>query len=126
ETDTAGGAGVLITGSVVLVGEARTLLVIDRSAEEDPEADNSPVDGRQLLDADPDDDWSPAGSVDQTEVIDEFLTGESLEGEAPAPDPFDDDDPFADNGFADNGFDDNGFDDSGDTDVDPGERDHDR
>jgi dihydrofolate synthase / folylpolyglutamate synthase len=45
ETDGAGAPGVLVTGSVVLVGEARTLLVA---------ADESPA--RPVTD-DPDDDW---------------------------------------------------------------------
>src|SRR6187399_3428812 len=45
EGDGAGAPGVLITGSVVAVGEARTLLVSDEPAEE------------TRGDDDPDDDW---------------------------------------------------------------------
>lgn len=93
EADDTGAAGVLVTGSVVLVGEARTLLVRQQQAEEQAATQAA---------ADPDDDWLPdtAGDEDgDTDVVDPNLTGETVEGETlpVGTAEFEDlDDPFAD------------------------------
>jgi hypothetical protein len=101
---------VLVTGSVVLVGEARTLLVKQQAAE-DAATD-------QTL-AELDDDWTDEVSDDDPEaddpgaaepaevglvgpdLVDADLTGVAVVGESFTPDeddPFVDDDPFADDG----------------------------
>ena len=69
ETDGVGAPGVLITGSVVAVGEARTLLVSE---------DQPPRAGRP---EDPDDDWDPdADDAEQpTRVV--VVTGGRVAGE---------------------------------------------
>ena len=64
ESDEVGAPGVLVTGSVVAVGEARTLLLAEQPAEDEPAAA-----------ADLDDDWDPDA------VLDENLTGEAVVGE---------------------------------------------
>jgi dihydrofolate synthase/folylpolyglutamate synthase len=98
ESDGVAAAGVLVTGSVVLVGEARTLLVRQQAAD-DRAGDGS---------GHPDDDWTePTDSedevdgVEQEDVLDAYLTGETVEGErlsvATADfEDLDEDDPFAD------------------------------
>jgi dihydrofolate synthase/folylpolyglutamate synthase len=58
EVDGAGSPGVLVTGSVVLVGEARALLVTDEPAS-DPERPT-----------DPDDDWDTEFGEDDAEAGD--------------------------------------------------------
>ncbi len=59
EADGAGSPGVLVTGSVVLVGEARALLVTDQPAE------------RSASSADPDDDWDRELVEDADEAEDD-------------------------------------------------------
>jgi dihydrofolate synthase / folylpolyglutamate synthase len=100
EADDLGGSGVLVTGSVVLVGEARTLLVRQQAAD----------DAAAQKAADPDDDWTPEDSgvddldddapVDE-DLVDAELTGVAVVGESLAPDDDADEDPFADDPFAD-------------------------
>ena len=80
ESDGVGAPGVLVTGSVVLVGEARTLLVHqDADQEGTPEPDST-------------DDWDARDA----DLVDAHLTGETVEGETLADPEADDDDPFAD------------------------------
>ena len=83
ESDGVGAPGVLITGSVVLVGEARTLLVRQ-------DADREAAEGK--AEADPDDDWDARDA----DLVDAYLTGETVEGEILADPETDEDDPFAD------------------------------
>jgi dihydrofolate synthase/folylpolyglutamate synthase len=100
EADDLGGSGVLVTGSVVLVGEARRLLVRQQAAD----------DAAAQKAADPDDDWTPEDSgvddldddapVDE-DLVDAELTGVAVVGESLAPDDDADEDPFADDPFAD-------------------------
>jgi dihydrofolate synthase/folylpolyglutamate synthase len=118
EADDMGGSGVLVTGSVVLVGEARTLLVKQQVAE-DAAAD-------QTL-ADLDDDWTAEVSdgddpesdvLDAAEpaevglvgadLVDADLTGVAVVGESFTADV--DDDPFADDPFADDPADESRYD----------------
>jgi dihydrofolate synthase/folylpolyglutamate synthase len=118
EADDMGGSGVLVTGSVVLVGEARTLLVKQQAAE-DAAAD-------QTL-ADLDDDWTAEVSdgddpesdvLDAAEpaevglvgadLVDADLTGVAVVGESFTADV--DDDPFADDPFADDPVDEGRYD----------------
>jgi dihydrofolate synthase/folylpolyglutamate synthase len=118
EADDMGGSGVLVTGSVVLVGEARTLLVKQQVAE-DAAAD-------QTL-ADLDDDWTAEVSdgddpesdvLDAAEpaevglvgadLVDADLTGVAVVGESFTADV--DDDPFADDPFADDPVDEGRYD----------------
>lgn len=80
ESDGVGAPGVLVTGSVVLVGEARTLLV---HHEADQEAAAKPEVG---------DDWD----AQDAELVDAYLTGEAVEGEILVDPETDEDDPFAD------------------------------
>jgi dihydrofolate synthase/folylpolyglutamate synthase len=79
ETDAGGAPGVLVTGSVVLVGEARTLLVRQQPA---------------------DDDWSAQPGADDEVLVDANLAGETVQAEhhLTAGADFEDfeDDPFAD------------------------------
>ncbi len=100
EADGVGAAGVLVTGSVVLVGEARTLLVRQQAAEDSAAAQTA---------ADPDDDWVEEGAGDDLDddapvdedLVDADLTGVAVEGESLADVPDDDEDPFAEDPFAD-------------------------
>lgn len=99
EADGVGAPGVLVTGSVVLVGEARTLLVTQQAADDQAAAEAA---------ADPDDDWleltdadaeSDADDEQSEDLLDANLTGEAVEGEqlSVATADFEDlDDPFAD------------------------------
>lgn len=99
EADGVGAPGVLVTGSVVLVGEARTLLVTQQAADDQAAAEAA---------ADPDDDWleltegdaeSDADDDQSEDLLDANLTGEAVEGEqlSVATADFEDlDDPFAD------------------------------
>jgi dihydrofolate synthase/folylpolyglutamate synthase len=91
ESDDVGAAGVLVTGSVVLVGEARTLLVQPRAAEDRAASGTG----------DHDSDWSADGrdaGDDESDLVDPGLIGETVAGEVlGSAEPFDlDDDPFAD------------------------------
>jgi dihydrofolate synthase/folylpolyglutamate synthase len=91
ESDDVGASGVLVTGSVVLVGEARALLVQQRGGEA-PAASGT---------VDHDGDWStevPDAGNDDRGLVDPGLTGETVAGEVlGTTEPFDlDDDPFAD------------------------------
>ena len=104
ETDGPVLPGVLVTGSVVLVGEARSLLVRQLTAEEQTADEQAAVD--------PDDDWT-AEAADDAAVVDPNLTGETVEGETLSvataefedlEEPFADDvadDPFAEEGDGD-------------------------
>lgn len=100
EADGVGAAGVLVTGSVVLVGEARTLLVRQQAADDAAAAEAV---------ADPDDDWVADETVDDLDddspvdedLVDADLTGVAVEGESLSAEPEDEDDPFADDPFAD-------------------------
>lgn len=95
ESDGMAAPGVLVTGSVVLVGEARTLLVKQESADEAAEATR-----------DRDEDWAADRVVDETdsELVDAQLAGETVVGESVHDETFDlDDDPFADDLDADEG-----------------------
>ena len=65
EVDGVGAPGVLVTGSVVLVGEARSLLVRQQAEEEQPPTGRQPWaepaatgPSEAPAAADPDDDWS--------------------------------------------------------------------
>ncbi len=118
EVDGVGAPGVLVTGSVVLVGEARSLLVRQQAEERAAEgqANDGQVAGAPAVGApaaaDPDDDWSAESAGDET-MVDPHLTGETVEGETLSvasaefedlDEPFADDvadDPFADEGDAD-------------------------
>jgi dihydrofolate synthase/folylpolyglutamate synthase len=106
EADGVGAAGVLVTGSVVLVGEARTLLVRQQASDDTAAAEAG---------ADRDDDWVADELVTDDRddedldddapadvgLVDADLTGVAVEGESLTPDPDDEDDPFADDLFAD-------------------------
>jgi dihydrofolate synthase/folylpolyglutamate synthase len=114
EADDMGGSGVLVTGSVVLVGEARTLLVKQQAAEDAAtdqtlaELDDDWTDeiSDEVSDDDPEAD--DPGAAEPAEVglvgpdlVDADLTGVAVVGESFTPDeddPFVDDDPFADDG----------------------------
>ncbi|HVK35522.1 MAG TPA: cyanophycin synthetase [Microlunatus sp.] len=110
ESDDMGGSGVLVTGSVVLVGEARTLLVTQQAAD-DAAADQTPADldddwTEELSDAD-DPESDELDATDPAEVglvgpdlVDADLTGVAVVGESFTADG-DEDDPFADDPFAD-------------------------
>ena len=80
ESDGVGAPGVLVTGSVVLVGEARTLLV------------HQDADQEEVAEADSTDDWDARDA----ELVDAHLTGETVEGEVLTDPEADEDDPFAD------------------------------
>jgi dihydrofolate synthase/folylpolyglutamate synthase len=83
ESDEVGAPGVLVTGSVVAVGEARTLLLAEPPAtQHEPAA------------ADLDDDWDPDAVLDE-DLIGESVVGETVDAEPGAAAP-DDDDAFAD------------------------------
>jgi hypothetical protein len=114
EADDMGGSGVLVTGSVVLVGEARTLLVKQQAAEDAAtdqtlaELDDDWTDEISDEVSDDDDEADDPGAAEPAEVglvgpdlVDADLTGVAVVGESFTPDeddPFVDDDPFADDG----------------------------
>jgi dihydrofolate synthase / folylpolyglutamate synthase len=64
DAESAGLAGVLVTGSVVLVGEARNLLVRDAATDADRDSDAEAGDSELDGDQDSDGDWESADDAD--------------------------------------------------------------